>query len=105
MSLLAREIAIRSYFELISMFVTSAARYWVVAHLRESYRDYYYSLMLSYLRVHKQNLPVLLPSTNPLEKVQTAVTERPSVFSSLKTLWYYCLTSNAFCLTYSRSKI
>ena len=81
MSLLAREMAMRSYLELISMLVTYAARYWVVDHLRESYRDYYYSLMLSYLRVHRQNLPVLLPSTNPLEKVHIAVTERPSILS------------------------
>ena len=36
MSLLAREIAIRSYLALISMLVTYAARYWVVDHLRES---------------------------------------------------------------------
>lgn len=78
MSLLAREIVIKSYFELISMFVTYEARYYVVDHFLDSYKPYYPYVLLSYFLVHKQNLPVLLPKMKPFENVQIAVTNNLS---------------------------
>ena len=94
-----------SYRELISMFVTSAARYSVVDHFLDNYNAYSPSLLLSYLRVHKQNLPLLLPKMKPLEKVQMAVASNLSYLTSLKTLWYSCLISKALGLAYSKMSI
>ena len=105
MSLFASEMAMMSSRELISMLVTSAALSSVVDHFRDNYSAYSPSVLLSYFRVHRQNLPLLLPKMNPLEKAQMAVTNNLSNFASLKTLWYSCRISKAFGRVYSRIKI
>lgn len=75
MSLLERDIKRMSYFVLIEMQVTQPVRSVVVDHLRVSYSRYNPPMLFtSSLRVHRQNLPKLLPKMNPFENAHIAVT-------------------------------
>ena len=95
-SLLTREIAIISYFALISILVTAAALSSVVPHFLDISSDSSSSPSAYSFLVHRQNLPLLLPRINPFEKAQMAVTCMLGASGSLNTLWYSCLTSNTF---------
>ena len=74
MSLLAKHIAIMSSFRLIEIVMTSEALSSLVDHFRDSYRTYSPYILLSSFFVQRQNFPLLLPSMNPLENGQMAVT-------------------------------
>ena len=86
MSLLARDMAIMSYFTPIDMLVTAEALSSVVAHFLDNYKFYSPSRLPSYFFVQRQNFPILLPIMTPLEKGQRAVISMFSWNDSLKTL-------------------
>ena len=72
-SLLAKDMAIMSYFTPIDMLVTAEALSSVVAHFLDNSKFYSPSRFPSSFFVQRQNFPMLLPIMTPLEKGQRAV--------------------------------